>query len=727
MSPLRPTSVLLGLVACALAGCTDASLRERPADPETSAEARLRVEGTFCTRPSAEVQFPVKVLYVLDQSTSLQCTDPEHRRFEALRQSFDRLKSQPQARFAVLGFSSWTRTSWTAERGFTRQRKHVRRFLDPSRGLGPATDYQGALATAIRILEEDMRQMAPARRARTRYVVNFVSDGNPAPRCLEGCEDDKQACSDGDDNDGDGDVDGADTDCANIDDNAEHPDNLYGVCNTTREIPDDKYVDMSGRCPAYNQRNQILKRVEDLLDLRRAFNVGGVTLNTVLLFASKQRVRKECGSVSKRFGLERSRAKQLLKEMAKRGRGAFRDVRVEKSGEGFLDFDVTSLEADQTMTSMLASNDHARLVDGRRRPDSDADGLPDERERKVGSDPFDPESDGDAYGDLFEARRMDEGFDPADRSEPAILCSSRRDGDGDALRDCSEEVLGTRPTAPDTDGDHVPDGMELAVRTDPLTDDGARDLDFDGVANVDEIRGATDPVASDERAYRRSRTRYGLEDLGLRTTAGGSDGQPRRRRCYRFDIRRIPLTTTRRPEHRGRNRISLYTTERPATVAGVPGQMRRACVEAIFDEGGLRRPKDGRIDIGAERLRKLRDELRRALDELARCPRLADAPISRGRAVSMIESCVAPRVKIGRRLYDRRELVSMIERHVDADWLPRLPERSFEMFVPVAEFEARRHCYRPWEIERLVEFLRRARTACQSCGSAGSAPDAGPR
>ena len=50
-------------------------------------------------------------------------------------------------------------------------------YLDPSQGLGPATDYQGALATALRLLESDMVESGVAVRARTRYIVTFISDG----------------------------------------------------------------------------------------------------------------------------------------------------------------------------------------------------------------------------------------------------------------------------------------------------------------------------------------------------------------------------------------------------------------------------------------------------------------------------------------------------------------------------------------------------------------------
>ncbi|WP_244981472.1 adventurous gliding motility protein AgmC [Corallococcus exercitus] len=72
------------------------------------------------------------------------------------------------------------------------------------------------------------------------------------------------------------------------------------------------------------------------------------------------------------------------------------------------------------------------------------------------------------------------------------------DSDNDGLTDAEEVVLGTNPNNPDTDGDGIPDGIEVKVGgTDPLDDDsdddgitdGNEDKDHDGIVDADE----TDP------------------------------------------------------------------------------------------------------------------------------------------------------------------------------------------------------------------------------------------
>ena len=85
---------------------------------------------------------------------------------------------------------------------------------------GSATDYQGSLALVSQTLEQDMTDTPPGERARTRYVVVFVSDGSPEPQCRAGCEDGASfgggspggaffvgTCGNGEDDDGNGFVD----------------------------------------------------------------------------------------------------------------------------------------------------------------------------------------------------------------------------------------------------------------------------------------------------------------------------------------------------------------------------------------------------------------------------------------------------------------------------------------------------------------------------------------
>ena len=125
--------------------------------------------------------------------------------------------------------------------------------------------------------------------------------------------------------------------------------------------------------------------------------------------------------------------------------------------------------------------------------DADADGLSDEEEVVLGTDPQNPDSDDDGLSDgeevnehgtnplaadtdgdgLTDAFELEHGFDPTVGGDGAA------DPDGDGLSNLEEQAEGTDPNNPDTDGDDLTDGDEVNVHgtdpNDPDTDDGGRD------------------------------------------------------------------------------------------------------------------------------------------------------------------------------------------------------------------------------------------------------------
>jgi hypothetical protein len=93
--------------------------------------------------------------------------------------------------------------------------------------------------------------------------------------------------------------------------------------------------------------------------------------------------------------------------------------------------------------------------------DSDGDGLTDDEEATLGTDPNDADSDDDGLNDGDEVNVH--GSDP-----------NNSDSDGDGLSDGSEigsNPFVTDPTNTDTDGDGIDDGIEISISTDPTTPD----------------------------------------------------------------------------------------------------------------------------------------------------------------------------------------------------------------------------------------------------------------
>ncbi len=106
--------------------------------------------------------------------------------------------------------------------------------------------------------------------------------------------------------------------------------------------------------------------------------------------------------------------------------------------------------------------------------DTDGDGISDDQELDLGTDPTDADTDGDGISDGDEA---DLGTDPTDA-----------DSDGDGISDDRELDLGTDPLDADTDDDGLADGDEVDRGTDPLDDD----TDADALLDGDEVTAGSD-------------------------------------------------------------------------------------------------------------------------------------------------------------------------------------------------------------------------------------------
>lgn len=90
--------------------------------------------------------------------------------------------------------------------------------------------------------------------------------------------------------------------------------------------------------------------------------------------------------------------------------------------------------------------------------DPDHDGLTNLEEFQNGTDPNNPDTDGDGILDGDEVHKY--------HTNPL-----KADTDGDGLTDAEEIRLGTDPLNPDTDGDGIPDGIEVKLGLNPLVAD----------------------------------------------------------------------------------------------------------------------------------------------------------------------------------------------------------------------------------------------------------------
>jgi len=139
------------------------------------------VEGRFCTLDPATLVFPVKVWFIIDDSGSMQQSDPNQRRYEEARALAARLEKP--------GVNFWGAETFAGDANGARRVTQPDRFTDSSAtfdsnvsavqnpGNG-GTPYLAALNFAYGELSDEVRQ-DPVLARRTRVVVIFLSDGVP--------------------------------------------------------------------------------------------------------------------------------------------------------------------------------------------------------------------------------------------------------------------------------------------------------------------------------------------------------------------------------------------------------------------------------------------------------------------------------------------------------------------------------------------------------------------
>ncbi len=159
----------------------------------------------------------------------------------------------------------------------------------------------------------------------------------------------------------------------------------------------------------------------------------------------------------------------------------------------FLIFGVTAVQTSCSAEEEVAVNENV---------DTDNDGLTDEQELELGTDPNDPGTDGDGLQDGEEMEFYDtdpldddtdgDGLTDGEEINAYNTDPTDDDSDDDGLTD-GEEIneYHTNPNADDSDEDGIPDGEEVM---DYGTDPTDPDTDNDGISDKEELEAGTDPL-----------------------------------------------------------------------------------------------------------------------------------------------------------------------------------------------------------------------------------------
>ncbi len=617
---LHRRALHLLLAALVAESCSDALVEKRVAD-EVNVDNRLAISGRVCTAPPDPSGFPVKVVMIIDQSGSMCISDPpgsqgsagfcemystvppgvtQPSRVRAANRLIDQFANQPNVQVALVPFETNVKGVWPVPTGMNPQRfgrpdSSLRSRINTLQAeLGKGTDYQGALAYAYSLIASDIvatEASRPEVLPRTRYVVLFLTDGVPYPKCsandnLTQFADDLNPDLTWADSFGAGDF------CNQID--PMDPDAITGfVAGTDR-----------------NQNYQLFSYVKQIADLKEQYNVGDVRLHTVLMF-NEEAVRN-CGPICQDvYGqyvrwpgpvpvpdgptAAKSIAAWTLQQLAQRGNGVYQEFSnfagLAELNLGSLDY--SSLASRNVMKTLMVQALSSEPGLEHRQVDTDGDGLIDEIDNdftsKTNKNFLD--SDDDGFDDNFEVHRTDDGFRTdtkdgrgCDPMSPLTPGCRVRDTDGDGLSQYAEEYLKTRPTLIDSDADGVPDGLEIRYGLDAKQRlFSGIDTDGDGTSDADEFRFGSNPVARD-KAFQESNA----YQLSVKSEVLSDDSI-----CYDFSVSNLELVTppNRAGQTQGYNLFKVWFAEAPESgVATDYGVWKAACFWAQYDPPSVRVP-----------------------------------------------------------------------------------------------------------------------------------------
>lgn len=640
MHPLSWMRLAVGLLATVWLSCTD-TLVEPLTQEQTQLDDRLTLTGRVCTAPANPSGFPVKVVLVIDQSGSMCVSDPpgsqeqtgfceqvggillppgvtEPARVRALKRLVNQFRQQPNVQISIVPFETNVKNVWppvTTGNRFARPDASLDTYIRGLQSqLGKGTDYQGAVGYAYSLIASDINAVSannPEVLPRTRYVVVFLTDGTPYPRCSANDNLSTYATPDAPD------LTWADSSSAGDFCNLLDPDSPDSI---------DEFQPGTDR----NQNYQLFSYVRRLMELKDQYNVGDIRMHTVLLF--NQQAVQLCGPICQDiYGTypgtppaeypqaAKKVASWLLARFAEIGNGVYQEFNdtgeINNMGLGALDY--SSFASRNVVKTLMVRSLSALPGEKGRELDTDGDGLGDllDNTFTLQTNAFIPDSDGDCLDDGFESRRQDQGFKPGndldargcDPASPLTRGCACRDTDGDGLSQFAEAYLKTRDGIVDSDGDGVPDGIESRYGLDPLTANvSGLDTDGDGIPDGDELRADSDPTRRDRAFYERFGYQYGVKIAEKRDN--GST-------CYDFTVSNLQLVTppNRSGVQQGYNLFKVWFAEAPESgVATDYGVWRTACAWAQYAPPGLRVPLGPSLALEDGNFRRPQD-----LDEMS--------------------------------------------------------------------------------------------------------------
>ena len=438
---------LLWLVPAVLAwgahvACTDANLYRQNYQPDIA--GLTGVKGDLCTDDPAALAFPLKIVVIVDGGVAGMLDN----RGAALKALVDQYNgSNVSFDFILMGANAQSLTQ-----GFTNDPSQIQNAVKSlGSNVSPLRDYEAALLVATTDIESDALGSSPGVRSRTHYAVDFIAQGPPNPalqtlwcganQLMPG----SQQCT-----------------------------MQFGATFCPNDVPPPADCELELYTTLVTELTTFLQTNGALDFIGHFYEVG-----------------------------QDPRATAVLSAMTLASKGAFAQFTPGKLN--LLDTALIDPDSHFQLRELVVWNSNYLLRNGIPSPDSDGDGLSDDEEGPLKTDPTKADTDGDGVGDKIEHVLAYPGseFNPivaGKFTECVNISKPFPDSDADGLNDCEEAVEGTSPYLQDTDRDGLPDVLEVLRGVFPLVDDRLYDTDGDGMRNGVELQQATDPNFNDSVA-----------------------------------------------------------------------------------------------------------------------------------------------------------------------------------------------------------------------------------
>lgn len=273
--------------------------------------------------------------------------------------------------------------------------------------------------------------------------------------------------------------------------------------------------------------SSIFSRIASINDLEDMELVEGVQVNTAYYYTA------DSYDVADR---------DRMREMAQRGRGNALEFGGNQNID-FSQFDTSSKVVKFEYKQIWITNLNTVWEENILKRDSDGDGLSDDKEKGLGSDPNSVDTDNNGVSDFVEYKLSGDTkacfhADCSTNNNQYFVCRNMAltggvfsDEDKDHLNECEEQLLGSKPNDADSNDDYIPDRLALThgIKFVRSSNSAYLDPDNDGITNYQELQSNT-PLRTDNA------TVPGLRKMTYRVQLLSTSQQ---QDCYNFSFENL--------------------------------------------------------------------------------------------------------------------------------------------------------------------------------------------